>query len=259
MHYAERVPVLMYHRVGEPDQAHDLYCISSDRFAAQMHALAQAKWQAVSIQDFDAWCRGSKSLPKNSFVLTFDDGFTGVYDFAAPVLKTLDWPATVFLVAGKLGGQSDWAVTTEVPMFPHPLMDETQLRNLSKQGFSLQSHSLQHHDLTTLDAQALEQDLSDSRTLIAEINGQAPAYLAYPYGRHNEDVRNAAQDVGFTMAFSVESGFNRPGESTYQIRRLDVFGTDTPAMLLRKVCLGTNNGSLAHLIRYYFCRILRLN
>lgn len=256
---AQRIPILMYHRVGEPDHRGDIYCIRPENFTAQMQALVQANWRAVRIEDFAAWRRGEKSLPENSFVLTFDDGFTGVYDFAAPILKKLAWPATVFLVAGKLAGQSDWEVTTGEPMLPHPLMDASQLRSLSAQGFSLQSHSLLHHDLTTLDAATLEQDLRDSCALIAGISGQAPVYLAYPYGRHNEAVRNAAQRAGFTMAFSVESGFNRPGESAYQIRRLDVFGTDTPAMLLRKIHLGTNDGSLAYLIRYYLHRILRLN
>lgn len=256
---AERIPVLMYHRVAEPDHPRDIYCIRPEHFSAQMQALARASWRAVSIEDFDAWRRGEKSLPENSFVLTFDDGFTGVYDFAAPALKKLEWSATVFLVAGKLGGQSDWEVTTGESMPPHPLMDAQQLRSLSAQGFSLHSHSLLHHDLTTLETSALEQDLRDSRALIADITGQAPAYLAYPYGRHNEAVRNAAQRVGFTTAFSVESGFNRPGESAYQIRRLDVFGTDTPSMLLRKIRLGTNDGSLTHLMRYYLHRILRLN
>lgn len=259
MRYAKRIPVLMYHRVGKPDHARDIYCIRPDRFAAQMRALAKAGYCAVSIEDFDAWRHDKKSLPANSFVLTFDDGFTGVHDFAAPVLKKLEWPATVFLVAGKLGGQSDWEVTTGEPMPSHPLMDVAQLRSLSGQGFSLHSHSLLHHDLTTLETSALEQDLRDSRDLIADISGQAPMYLAYPYGRHNEAVRSAAQRAGFTTAFSVESGFNRPGDSAYQIRRLDVFGTDTPAMLLRKIRLGANDGSFGHLMRYYLHRILRLN
>lgn len=255
----QRIPILMYHRVGNPDHPGDIYCIHPEDFSAQMQTLAQANLCAVNIEDFTAWRRGEKSLPENSFVLTFDDGFAGVYDFAAPVLKTLGWPATVFLVAGKIAGQSDWEVTTGAPMHPHPLMDAEQLRSLSAQGFSLHSHSLLHRDLTTLEGAALAQDLRDSRALIADISGQTPAYLAYPYGRHNEAVRQAAQQAGFTLAFSVESGFNRPGENAYQIRRLDVFGTDTPTMLLRKIRLGTNDGSLAYLIRYYLHRILRLN
>lgn len=257
--HAQRVPVLMYHRVGEPDHDRDIYCVRPERFLAQMQALAGAGYQAVSIEDFDAWRRGERPLPDNSFVLTFDDGFMGVHDFAAPVLKELGWPATVFVVAGKLGGQSDWEITVEEPMPPHPLMDVPEFRKLSMQGFSLHSHSLMHHDLTRLDPDALERDLRASRTLIEEFSGQAPAYLAYPYGRHNETVRNIAQRAGFSAGFSVESGFNRPGQAAYQIRRLDVFGTDTPPMLLRKIRLGTNDGSFRQLMRYYLGQILQRN
>lgn len=249
----------MYHRVGDPDHGRDIYCVRPERFSAQMHALAKAGYQAVSIEDFDAWRRGVQPLPGNAFVLTFDDGFMGVHDFAAPILKELGWPATVFVVAGKLGGESDWKITVKEPMPPHPLMDVPQFRKLSAQGFSLHSHSLMHHDLTTLPADVLERDLRDSRALIAELTGQVPVYLAYPYGRHNETVRDAAQRTGFAAAFSVESGFNRPGESAYQIRRLDVFGTDTSSMLLRKIRLGTNDGSLKQLVRYYLRQILRRN
>lgn len=256
---AQRIPVLMYHRVGEPDHRRDIYCVHPDRFSAHMRSLAKAGYQAVSIEDFDAWRREGRSLPANVFVLTFDDGFMGVHDFAAPVLEELGWPATVFIVAGKLGGQSDWEITIEDPMPPHSLMDVSQLLKLSAQGFSVQSHSFMHHDLTTLNPDALERDLRASRAVIEECLGQAPAYLAYPYGRHNEMVRSTAERAGFSAAFSVQPGFNRPQGDAYQIRRLDVLGTDTPQMLLRKIRLGTNNGSLKHVILYYLHQLLRRN
>jgi len=257
MRLADRIPVLMYHRVGEPNSVADIYCIRPGDFAAHIRALAEAGYQAVSIEDFHAWHQGTKQLPTGAFVLTFDDGFTGVHEFAAPVLQELKWPATVFLVAGKLGGQSDWEVTTNEPMHAHPLMDTLQLLSLVKQGFSLHSHSLLHRDLTKLPPLALADDLSRSRFLLAETFGHEPSFIAYPYGRHNQAVREATQNAAFKLAFSVESGFNRPGENQLQIRRLDVFGNDTPTMLLRKIRLGANDGSLAYLLRYYFHRLFR--
>jgi hypothetical protein len=42
----------------------------------------------------------------------------------------------------------------------------------------------------------------------------------------------------------------------YRIRRLDVFGTDTPRQLLRKFRFGTNDGSLAAASRYYWRQLL---
>ena len=63
-------------------------------------------------------------------------------------------------------------------------------------------------------------------------------------------VRNAAIAAGYVAAFSVQPGFNRPGLDPYRVRRLDVWGTDTPAMLLRKMNLGTNDGTFANAVRY---------
>lgn len=257
MRYAQRIPVLMYHRVGEPDHAHDIYCIRPDRFAAQMRSLSKNGYSAVSIEDFDAWRHGTKSLPPGAFVLTFDDGFTGVHDYAAPILREMGWPATVFLVTGKLGGNSNWQVTVDQPMRPHRLMDQAKLRELLAQGFSLHSHSVNHHDLTKLDDAELLKDLIESRENIAGLSGKPAAYLAYPYGRNDDRVRDLTKRAGYVAAFSVESGFNRPDGDDFRIRRLDVFGTDTPAMLSRKIRLGCNDGRLSSLVEYYARRLLK--
>lgn len=253
----KRVPVLMYHRLGVPDNRRDIYCIRPERFAVHMHALAAAGYRAVGIEAFEAWLSGTQALPEQSFVLTFDDGFMGVHDHALPVLESLGWPATVFLVAAKIGQQSDWQVTTQYPMPSHPLMGRDELRRLQAGGISLQSHSLRHHDLTTLDPDTLARDLVESRVRIADLGVDAPRHLAYPYGRCNAQVSTAAAVAGFALAFSVDSGFNAPGQDRYRIRRLDVFGGDSPAMLLRKIRLGTNDGSLGHLARYYLRRVMR--
>jgi peptidoglycan/xylan/chitin deacetylase (PgdA/CDA1 family) len=257
MHGATRIPVLMYHRVGIPDHSRDIYCVRPDRFLAHMHRLAEAGYRSVSIEDFDLWFRGERALSTGAFVLTFDDGFLGVYDHAIPVLRDLGWSATVFLVAGKMGGESDWEVTVDVPMPPHPLMTGAQIQELAAQGFSLQSHSLYHRDLTMLDTETLVGDLVDSRKHIADVTGGAPTFLAYPYGRHDAVVRAAAKSAGFRAAFSVDCGFNRPGGDPFRVRRIDVFGTDTSAMLLRKIRLGTNDGSLVALAKYYGRRLLQ--
>ncbi|MHB1332218.1 MAG: hypothetical protein ACYCY1_06440 [Sulfuriferula sp.] len=50
MRYAKRIPVLMCHRVGEPDHARDVYRICPDGFAAQMHAWL---YRVVGIENFD--------------------------------------------------------------------------------------------------------------------------------------------------------------------------------------------------------------
>ena len=98
MNQTTRVPVLMYHRVGEAHNGWERkYCVSPQRFAQQMGLLHAQGWHAVTLQQFGHWLDGHIELTEGAFLLTFDDGFLGVHEHAAPVLRSLNWEATVFL------------------------------------------------------------------------------------------------------------------------------------------------------------------
>jgi peptidoglycan/xylan/chitin deacetylase (PgdA/CDA1 family) len=254
---AERVPVLMYHRVGDAhnDWEHK-YCVSPQRFAEHMQILARAGWQAVSIGDFFAWLDGRVELPEQSFLLTFDDGFLGVHEHAAPVLASLGWPATVFLVSQLIGQRDAWCETQNPSGITYPLMDVSHIRELRAQGFSLHSHTRSHADLPTLDDSELHSQLAGARDDLQILLGAAVDYLAYPYGHYDDRVLHATQAAGYRAAFSVQAGFNRRGIDRFRLRRLDVFGTDSAAVLRRKITLGSNDGSLIHTAFYAAKRVL---
>jgi peptidoglycan/xylan/chitin deacetylase (PgdA/CDA1 family) len=255
--FTQRVPVLMYHRIGSAHNDWERkYCVSPETFAMQMEALARTGWKAVSIDDFFAWLDGTAVLPEGAFLLTFDDGFLGVHDHAAPVLRRLDWPATVFLVSALIGERDVWCEKHNPDGHTYPLMDRAQILALREQGFSFHSHTRDHADLPTLDDNALARQLAGARDDLAALLGAPVDYLAYPYGRYDERVLEQAQRAGYRAAFSVQPGFNRPDVDRFRLRRLDVFGTDTPAMLRRKITLGSNDGSLAAVIRYNAARVL---
>jgi len=69
-------------------------------------------------------------------------------------------------------------------------------------------------------------------------------------------VLKAAKAAGYAAAFSTQPGFNRHDIDRFRLRRLDVFGTDTPAALVRKIQLGSNDGSLGNVLRYGANRVL---
>jgi peptidoglycan/xylan/chitin deacetylase (PgdA/CDA1 family) len=252
----ERIPVLMYHRVGEAHNAWERkYCVSAHRFAEHMRMLKHSDWQAVSIKHFFAWLDGEAELPRKSFVLTFDDGFLGVYEHAAPVLAALNWPATVFLVSKLIGKQDTWCESHNPSGATYPLMDASHIEQLRSQGLSFQSHTRCHTDLPTLADEALRDQLAGSREDLQSLLGCAVDYLAYPYGRYDERVLRETQLAGYLGAFSVQPGFNRRDADRFRIRRLDVFGTDSAAALRRKIMLGCNDGSLMQFVRYGANRI----
>ena len=249
---AVRVPVLMYHRVGEANNDWERkYCIGAQRFSDHMRTLARAGWRAVSIDDFFAWLDGRTELPEQSFLLTFDDGFLGVHEHAAPVLAALGWPATVFLVSQLIGQRDTWCEAHNPSGVTYPLMDASHIRELRGQGFSFHSHTRNHADLPTLGDQPLHDQLAGARVDLQALLGEDVPYLAYPYGHYDDRVLQAAQAAGYRAAFSVQPGFNRRDIDRFRLRRLDIFGTDTSAMLLRKVTLGSNDGRLSYQIAYY--------
>lgn len=248
--------VLMYHRVGTARNAWERkYCVSPERFADQMDALAAHGRRAVPLQSMLTWLDGRAELAPGSIVLTFDDGFAGVHDHALPVLERRGWPFTVFLVSDLIGQQDMWTRAENPSGTTHPLLDLATIKAMQERGVDFQSHTRSHASLPTLDDAALADQLQGSRTELGELLGREVRCLAYPFGHVDERVEAAARAAGYHAALSTQAGFNRRGVNPYRIRRIDVFGSDSAAMLLRKVRLGSHEGSLQHAASYYLRRV----
>lgn len=253
---AVRVPVLMYHRVGEARNDWEArYAITPDNFAAHMRALSGTGLRAVGIDALVGWLEGGPALPAGSIVITFDDGFRGVRQHALPVLEALGWPFTVFLVSDLIGQEDEWTRASNPAGVTYPLLDADEIRDMLGRGVSFHSHTRSHASLPTLDEDALVDQLAGSRTILSELLGHEVPYIAYPFGHLDDRVEAATRTAGYRAAFSTQPGFNRRDVNRFRIRRIDVFGTDTPSMLLRKVKLGSNDGSLGHAVGYYLDRL----
>lgn len=256
---ANRVPVLMYHRIGEATTPWEAgYAVTPKRFAAHMNALSRAGYHAVDIDSLIAWMAGDKELPDKALVITFDDGYSGIEEHAVAILEKLHWPFTVFLISDLIGGKDVWTRTANPGGRIYPLLDVPQIRALKQRGGNFHSHSRSHAHLIDLGDDELATQLAGSRQALADILGEEVTYLAYPYGQYDERVVKAASQTGYRAAFSTRSGFNQRSTERFAIRRLDIHGTDTPAMLLRKVRLGSNDGRLMSMFRYYLRRLARM-
>lgn len=252
----ERVVILMYHRVGTvANDWERRYCVTPEQFAAHMSALVRRGMRACTIHDFIEWRNGRLRLSPGAFVLTFDDGFKGVYEHAFPCLVSMAWPATVFLVSGQIGKTDHWTRSENPSNGAHPLLGVGEIREMARNGIAFHSHSRSHADLTTLAPGQLRDELEGARRDLEVLLGEPVPYLAYPYGRYNDAVLEATRNAGYEAAFSVQPGFNRRDVDSFRIRRLDIFGTDTTSMLLRKVKFGSNDGSMRRTIRYYRDRL----
>jgi len=252
-----RVPVLMYHEIRAGQNPWERrYFVSPDRFRDHIRALHQAGYRACSLTSFRDWLTKRTELPVNAFLLTFDDGYTGVYEHAFPFLLEKAVPFAVFVVSSAIGASDTWRREASPLSSAYSIMPGNQLVELARAGVGIGSHSRHHPDLTSLDADALRNEVRGSRVELEDVLGQEVDCFAYPYGKMNETVRASVAESGYTCAFSTRSGFNHPDQDPLAVRRIDVYGTDTAGALLRKMRFGSNDGSLTSAWGYYAKRAI---
>ncbi|MEP7311032.1 MAG: polysaccharide deacetylase family protein [Pseudomonadota bacterium] len=94
--------VIGHHRVMPlPDEAShqgdvELVSATPAEFAWQVDYLSR-HFEPVTCRDVIAALRGVSSLPRNAVAITFDDGFSDLYEHAMPILERARVPATVFI------------------------------------------------------------------------------------------------------------------------------------------------------------------
>jgi peptidoglycan/xylan/chitin deacetylase (PgdA/CDA1 family) len=147
---------------------------------------------------------GDRSSPR--LVVTFDDAYKSVVEFAYPTLASLGIPGTVFAVTDFASGAAPlawpgidhWLATEH----RHELQSLTwrQLVTLADDGWEVGSHTRTHPRLTQLDDAALQRELRGSRDVCERKLDRPCRSLAYPYGDFDERVLTAAGAAGYEAA-----------------------------------------------------------
>jgi peptidoglycan/xylan/chitin deacetylase (PgdA/CDA1 family) len=215
--------ILTYHAIDSSESA---ISVSEPDFRRHMAWLAT---QAIEVLPLE---RVRDRSPKGDAVaLTFDDGFRNFAEIAHPVLEDYGFHSTVFVVPGHVGGDNRWGGAEAEGIPTLPLMDWSELASLVKGGgVSVGAHSVAHPHLTRLEDQALERELSRSRSEIENQLGYAPVTFAYPYGDHDKRVVEATARH-FDLACSTRLSVLGADDSPLSLPRLDMFYFRKPGRL----------------------------
>jgi peptidoglycan/xylan/chitin deacetylase (PgdA/CDA1 family) len=211
--------ILCYHSVQQRWESP--LAVDPDAFAWQAVWLRRNR-RVLSLQDVLSRLDATGRPPRGEAALTFDDGFSALHEQVLPVLTREKLPATVFLVAQTLAPQGqpvDWVDTPG--MEPLSTLTLDQVLEMQNGGVDFQSHSWAHLDLTLLSEAECVRDLRESRELLSELLGRPVTLLAYPRGRHNEQVRRAAARAGYTHAFALPE--SAEPVDAYAIPRVGVY------------------------------------
>jgi len=203
-----RVSILMYHDIREVSKYSTV--ITPWQFEEEVRWLFENGYEFITIGELlDAIYSGGGDLPSRCVALTFDDGWSGVYRYAYPILKQYGGTATLYLYTNyvAVGGRSNtW----------------NEYREMLAYGFEIGSHTVSHCDLTDRDAwrgrgpkppsgrgtytQRLMHELLDSRLILEEHLGVVIRSLALPYGAYDDYVLKSALLAGYEGILTIKSG-----------------------------------------------------
>jgi len=212
------ITILLYHQI-EPNL-----------FESHLKYLNRTYTVVPMREIFEAHVLGTrKSLPENSLVITFDDGWKSNFKLL-PVLRKHDCRVTIFLTAGLVGtNRKIWNYAIEtmdkididrlktVPVdekdkilnekyghYPEKEYEERSMLNLQeieemRPYVDFQSHGMFHNVLPMCSEQQLAVELSESKKTLSKILGSEIYAIAYPFNRANQREIEAANAAGYRL------------------------------------------------------------
>ncbi|WP_233267353.1 polysaccharide deacetylase family protein [Paraglaciecola sp. L3A3] len=189
--------ILLYHHVS--NDTPNSTSVTPEVFAQHMQYLAD-NHQVLDLKTVVEKLQNKQPLPDKTVVITFDDGYTNIYQNAHPILKKFNFPYTIFINPALIGGadyQLDWQQITE----------------MGKEGVTFANHGNAHiHSLAKLANESQQawltrvtDNVTSAEKLLKQKLGYSLKYFAYPYGEFNHLIQQKLTSLGY-VGFGQQSG-----------------------------------------------------
>lgn len=151
--------ILVYHRVNNDYFCPDGMNLSVESFESQIRHLKK-NYNLVSLEETIDFIREKSQIPRNSIVITFDDGYKDNYTNVFPLLKKYGIPATIFLSVGAIEEKkSMWLdVITNAFKFTRQKFIDLHKFNLKKYDLTVTDKKLQAINGTVSFAKSLDEE-----------------------------------------------------------------------------------------------------
>lgn len=207
-----RAEILLYHQLDtlngpakEWFREDYSYVMDADGFKRQMQVIRESGQRVLGLEDLFVLKEGKTGCGEKAVILTFDDGCSGFFSLARPILLSLGFTATIFVIPHKVG----------LPGF----LTWDELKVLSSEGFSIQSHTLSHNALTGLSCQEIRRELANSKSLIEGALGARVGFLSVPMGLYNKKILRIAREAGYEAVCTSFPGINTEKDDLFCLKR----------------------------------------
>lgn len=231
-----RLRVLMYHKVSL--QHRDFLTVTQDQLKKQLIYLKK-RHQFINLSDLAAAINGTKPLPSNSLLVTFDDGYKNNYDLAYPIFKKLNLPFSIFLVSDYFGktcihdGKSQEFIG---------LKECNEMQDLAEYAY----HSKQHENIMEIPVDEWESHIQACKIQFESHGLNMQNFWAYTYGAYPKKDKGLMkklilnfQNQQMLGAFRIGNRINEwPLSKPYELERIDVRGNENFLKFILKTKFG---------------------
>jgi len=209
--FQKGTPLLVYHQLGFPRlrSKRKGLVISPRLFANQLAELQAAGFTSINLNPV--------TEVRSGIGITFDDGYTSVFNHAMEPLHAHGFQAIQFLVSGFLGKTSAWDGE------PEPLMDKAQIKDWLQAGHTIGAHTVNHVHLTQVSEIVAREEIQASRKKLEDEFGVTIQHFCYPYGDWNRKTADLVAEAGYLTASTTEFGVNITGTDSFALKRIHAF------------------------------------
>lgn len=181
------IPIFVYHDIvkNESEVVYDYMQTTKDVFENQINGLKNLGYEFISYEQLQKYKNNEIQLNKKSCLLTFDDGYKGVYENAYPIAKKYNIPFTMFIITDN--------------MYMDSVISWDNAKEMQDSGLvTIASHSTNHPEFTSLSVEEAVNNVNDTYKRIEENLGEQQVKIfTYPYGLHTEEQNDALWKEGY--------------------------------------------------------------
>jgi peptidoglycan/xylan/chitin deacetylase (PgdA/CDA1 family) len=208
------LPILLYHRIDRLTAALPFITrrltVEPRDFATQMSWVRRQGFHPLTQRQLFAGLEEGARLPCRPLLVTFDDGYADVLHNAAPVLRRLGMPATMYVI------------TDRPPLVNSGFLSWGGVKELEREGFDIGSHTVTHRPLTSLSSQESVEELVRSRQELERHLGHPVQWLAYPHGAVDARVVELARYAGYVLGVTSSWGTIQDARDPLELHRLEI-------------------------------------
>ncbi len=211
------VPILMYHHISDVIPSDILgmsLTVKDTLFNQQLDYLKQQGYHTITYNQLFNALYFHGPLPSHPIILTFDDGYSDVYQFAFPALRAHGYTGMFFIITGRVGqaGYLSWQ----------------EISNMHFWGMQIGSHTIHHVDMGQMllvSRTLAQQELQESKATLGQHLGITIQQFCYPSGEpfKTESLALQQEIVTLLAADGYIGGTTDPGQTGFYQNSLAPF------------------------------------